>query len=333
MEVISNGTHYYTNIWFTPQSIRSILRPMTPHIGLIGSGAYGQFKRTVLAGLPVDFSIIGPGEDSSACSHVVVATPNDTHFDLSLAALRAGQHVLCEKPLALSLDHIAALEAAAQDAHLFLGVGFVLHNHPFYRAIKALQSTHGPLRAMRVYNHATEGLLESPWYWDASRSGGWFMVSEIHWYHLFSWLTEIDLTVLGATEEKTHDRTQATWSQVVTKNNQTLIVDHRLDSTYATCWTKVELDFADVTLVIDDWVPHRLRVSRPLPLVFDHEEIHLHEDDWLDGRTRDQVYRALVRANVEQLLAGEPVNDPTIQIAHRTALAAQQKADLNIKSK
>ena len=42
-----------------------------------------------------------------------VATPNDTHFVLSMKALKAGKHVLCEKPLALDLKQAKAMAREA----------------------------------------------------------------------------------------------------------------------------------------------------------------------------------------------------------------------------
>lgn len=44
---------------------------------------------------------------------VDVATPNDTHYDIAMAALLAGKHVLCEKPLALDLRQAKAMARAA----------------------------------------------------------------------------------------------------------------------------------------------------------------------------------------------------------------------------
>ena len=43
---------------------------------------------------------------------IVVATPHDTHADLTAQALAAGRHVWCEKPLALTLDELDAVEKA-----------------------------------------------------------------------------------------------------------------------------------------------------------------------------------------------------------------------------
>ncbi|MFC0672595.1 Gfo/Idh/MocA family protein [Brachybacterium hainanense] len=47
---------------------------------------------------------------------VDICTPGDTHHEIALAALRAGKHVLCEKPLANSVEECEELAAAAEEA-------------------------------------------------------------------------------------------------------------------------------------------------------------------------------------------------------------------------
>ena len=47
---------------------------------------------------------------------VDICTPGDTHFEIAMAALAAGKHVLCEKPLANSVEQSAEMTAAAADA-------------------------------------------------------------------------------------------------------------------------------------------------------------------------------------------------------------------------
>jgi predicted dehydrogenase len=45
---------------------------------------------------------------------VDIATPNDSHYDLSMRALKAGKHVLCEKPLAMTAKQAAEMAATAR---------------------------------------------------------------------------------------------------------------------------------------------------------------------------------------------------------------------------
>ncbi|HEY6079995.1 MAG TPA: Gfo/Idh/MocA family oxidoreductase, partial [Polyangiaceae bacterium] len=47
---------------------------------------------------------------------VVIASPNAYHFEQTLASLRAGKHVVCDKPLAQSADEVRALKSAAKEA-------------------------------------------------------------------------------------------------------------------------------------------------------------------------------------------------------------------------
>lgn len=63
----------------------------------------------------------------SAIDAVVIATPVDTHFELAMAALKAGKHVLVEKPIATSRDQARRLidEAAIRDLILLVDHTFV----------------------------------------------------------------------------------------------------------------------------------------------------------------------------------------------------------------
>ena len=53
---------------------------------------------------------------------VDVATPNDTHYTVAMAALRAGKHVLCEKPLALNMRQAKAMAAEARKRKAKVGL-------------------------------------------------------------------------------------------------------------------------------------------------------------------------------------------------------------------
>lgn len=67
---------------------------------------------------------------------VDIATPNDVHRDAAIAALEAGKHVACEKPLAATLEDAEAMAAAAANAS---GKTFVWFN---YRRVPAVALAH-----------------------------------------------------------------------------------------------------------------------------------------------------------------------------------------------
>ena len=64
---------------------------------------------------------------------VDVCTPGDSHAEIAIAALEAGKHVLCEKPLANSVaeaESMASAAAAARDRGVFAMVGFTYRRAP-----------------------------------------------------------------------------------------------------------------------------------------------------------------------------------------------------------
>ena len=75
-----------------------------------------------------------PGVDA-----VVIATRDDTHADLVLAALRAGKPVICEKPLAPTADQcreVVAAQAALKNPVDLVTVGFMRRFDPPYVALR-----------------------------------------------------------------------------------------------------------------------------------------------------------------------------------------------------
>lgn len=68
---------------------------------------------------------------------VHVCTPNATHAKYALAAIAAGKHVICEKPLATSSADARQLVAAAAEAGVTATVPFVYRFHPMVREARA----------------------------------------------------------------------------------------------------------------------------------------------------------------------------------------------------
>ena len=66
-----------------------------------------------------------------------VCTPNATHAALALAAIEAGKHVVCEKPLATNVTDARVLVDAAADRGIVGAVPFVYRYHPMVREARA----------------------------------------------------------------------------------------------------------------------------------------------------------------------------------------------------
>jgi len=69
---------------------------------------------------------------------VYVPLPNHLHAEWTIKAARAGKHVLCEKPLALSLDEVDAMSAACREAGVVLAEAFMYRHHPQTLKVKEL---------------------------------------------------------------------------------------------------------------------------------------------------------------------------------------------------
>lgn len=89
-----------------------------------------------------------------AIDAVAIATPVESHAELALAALRAGKHVLVEKPLARTSTEAIRLIEAAEARGLVLMVDHTFVFSPAVRMIRELVAT---------------GVLGEPWYYDSVR--------------------------------------------------------------------------------------------------------------------------------------------------------------------
>jgi predicted dehydrogenase len=101
---------------------------------------------------------------------IVVATPHDTHAETVVSALKAGKHVWCEKPLALAVEELDAVEEAWQASGRQLAVGFNRRWSPAVQAARtALEGWAAP--RMVVYRVAAGQAPAKHWYHDRRRGG------------------------------------------------------------------------------------------------------------------------------------------------------------------
>lgn len=84
---------------------------------------------------------------------VYIPLPNALHMEWAIAAMRAKKHVLCEKPLALSVSQIERMEEASKENNVLLMEAFACLHTPLYPAILDMIDQ-GEIGAVRVVNAA-----------------------------------------------------------------------------------------------------------------------------------------------------------------------------------
>ncbi len=82
---------------------------------------------------------------------VYVVTPNSMHAKHTVAAAKAGKHVICEKPMATNVADCDTMIAACQQAKVRLAIGYRLHYDPYHRELMRLVKSDqfGPFKKMR----------------------------------------------------------------------------------------------------------------------------------------------------------------------------------------
>ncbi len=70
----------------------------------------------------------------SDCDIVYVATPADQHYAQVERAAKAGKHILCEKPLGMTVQEAEQMVLLCRDRGVKLGVGFMMRFHAYHQA-------------------------------------------------------------------------------------------------------------------------------------------------------------------------------------------------------
>lgn len=104
---------------------------------------------------------------------VSITTPNALHRDMALAAIEAGKHVHCEKPLALTLDDAREMEDAAREASVRTLVGYnYIHNPMIGHARKLIAdgAIGRPIHFRGWVDEDYQADPDLPWTWRSSRA-------------------------------------------------------------------------------------------------------------------------------------------------------------------
>jgi predicted dehydrogenase len=123
---------------------------------------------------------------------VYIATPPFLHHEQALKALRAGKHVLCEKPLAMTVEQADEMIAEARSRDLLLVANLMQRYNPVFDAVSKLFADRmlgEPIHGFFENYASDESLGPDHWFWDRSKSGGIFVEHAVHFFDMFAgWL-------------------------------------------------------------------------------------------------------------------------------------------------
>ncbi len=130
-----------------------------------------------------------------AASVVHICVPNHLHAPIALAAIAAGKHVVCEKPLATDADTARAMTEAAAEAGVVATVPFVYRFHPMVREARARVAAGQIGRLTLAHGSYLQDWLLRPaddnWRVDADKGGALRAFGDIgsHWCDLLEFVT------------------------------------------------------------------------------------------------------------------------------------------------
>jgi predicted dehydrogenase len=113
------------------------LRRLVPEANLIAVADVAAARAAQVASeleIPHSFPSLEAMLDCPGIDAVVIATPDKFHAKAVQTAAAAGKDILCEKPIAVTLDDARAALASAEKAKVRLQIGFMRHYDPAYEA-------------------------------------------------------------------------------------------------------------------------------------------------------------------------------------------------------
>ncbi len=175
-------------------------RASAEELGLAADRCYGSYEDMAKAESTRDDGI----------EAVSIVTPNFTHYPIAKTFLEAGIHVICDKPMTVTVEEAKSLRAAAKDADRILAVTYNYSGFPMVRQARAMveRGDLGMIRSVQaryVQDWLTdpiesEGQKQAEWRTDPAKSGAGGCIGDIgtHAYHLACFVSGLKLEAICA---------------------------------------------------------------------------------------------------------------------------------------
>ncbi len=168
-------------------------------LGLAAERSYGDWREM----------LEGEKDRPDRVDLVTVATPNNTHFEITKAYLEAGFHVLCEKPMTITVEEAEEIVRISERSGMICAVNYGYTGYSLVRHMRAMVGR-GDLGRIRLVvaefahgHHANAADADNPrvrWRYDPAQAGvsAQFADCGIHAMHMASFVTGQEVEKLSA---------------------------------------------------------------------------------------------------------------------------------------
>ncbi len=177
-----------------PVHVEALRRAGVHVTGIAASSAEKSIAAAKSLGLARGYGSFEEVLDDEAVMAVHLATPNGLHFEQASRALKAGKHVLCEKPLAMNSAESAQLVALVKDCQRAAGVAYNIRFYPLSHEAKSRVASAGFGETLHINgSYVQDWLLHDTdynWRVDAEAGGELRAVADIgtHWLDLVQFI-------------------------------------------------------------------------------------------------------------------------------------------------
>ncbi len=255
---------------------------------------------------------------------VIVATPNPVHGVVARSAFERGKHVLCEKPLAVTLAEHDLTVAAAEKHGRVLQVGYELR-HAVFTGYLEEHLRNGDVGETRMlWTHVLRSGISTPWRHDLAQTGGLFLEILSHEADLFRRLARSEparVSAMGDYGASTAGKNfEQGWLNVEFKNGIGATMALSMVAPYD---GEIEIGVHGTKGTIRAWYVRRefelLRDGSPKRLSRTYDPDASVEHGFSGARRQLETFAAAVRAG-----KAEPIADPHGRDALRICLAGFQ---------
>lgn len=176
-------------------------RDFAQRLGIAADRAYGDWQEML-------------AQESARTSDdrldlVTIATPNATHFEITQAFLEAGFHVLCEKPMTMTVDEAEKIVVLSEKTGRICAVNYGYSGYPLVRQMRAMVSAGdlGKIRLMKAEFahgfHADAADADNPrvrWRYDPAQAGASAVFADagIHAFHMACYVAGQEASEISA---------------------------------------------------------------------------------------------------------------------------------------